>query len=198
MLSFAPLNQLRSCSSVSVAMEEDYIIFFSGEGEGRVERRAKKTQVTAERLAQIFRVGHTADYCNWAYVSQVFCFRGECMWQLWKNLKGWWCGTLTSTILVTFQFHVTGWGPWVCISSITIICGMTYSKYLCQALRCNLRFFSSSFYSSFSFSWEKNIIFLHCSKIETDLKKQMTATARESIVGFHMASLEKFGHFPST
>ena len=45
-------------------MEEDYIIFFSGDGEGRVERRAKKTQVTAERLAQIFRVGHTADYCN--------------------------------------------------------------------------------------------------------------------------------------
>ena len=44
-------------------MEQDYI-FFSGEGEGRVERRAKKTQVTAERLAQIFRVGHTADYCN--------------------------------------------------------------------------------------------------------------------------------------
>ena len=43
-------------------MEEDYIIFFSGEGEGRVERRAKKTQVTAERLAQIFRVGHTADH----------------------------------------------------------------------------------------------------------------------------------------
>ena len=45
-------------------MEEDYIIFFSGDGEGRVERRGKKTQVTAERLAQIFRVGHTADYCN--------------------------------------------------------------------------------------------------------------------------------------
>ena len=38
------------------------------------------------------------------------CFRGECMWQLWKNLKGWWCGTLTSTILITFQFHVTGMG----------------------------------------------------------------------------------------
>ena len=45
-------------------MEEDYIIFFSREEEGRVERRAKKTQVAAERLAQIFRVGHTADYCN--------------------------------------------------------------------------------------------------------------------------------------
>ena len=79
------------------------------------------------------------------------------------------------------------WGPWVCISSNTIICGMTYSKYLCQSLRCHLHFFSlvfllfvlllssvwltrnicanlsrchlrffhSSFYSSFSFSWEK-------------------------------------------
>ena len=51
-------------------------------------------------------------------------------------------------------------------------------------------FFSSSFYSSFSFSWEKNIIFLHCSKIETDLKKQMTSIGWESIVGFHMTSLK--------
>ena len=24
-------------------------------------------------------------------VSKCFC--GECMWQLWKNFKGWWCGT---------------------------------------------------------------------------------------------------------
>ena len=38
--------------------------FFSGEGERRVERRVKKTQVAAERSAQIFRVSHTADYCN--------------------------------------------------------------------------------------------------------------------------------------
>ena len=43
-------------------MEDDYIIFFSGEGEGRVERRLKKMQVTAERLAQMFGVSHTADY----------------------------------------------------------------------------------------------------------------------------------------
>ena len=99
-------------------------------------------------------------------------------------------GTLTSTILITFQFHVMGWGPWVCISSITIICGMTYSKYLCQALRCNPAFFCSTFYSSFSFSYKKNLIFLHYSKIETDLKKQMTSIGRESIVGFHMTSLK--------
>ena len=33
-------------------MEDNYIIFFSEEGEGRVERRVKKTQVTEERLAQ--------------------------------------------------------------------------------------------------------------------------------------------------
>lgn len=45
--------------------------FFSGEGEGRVERRVKKTQVTAERLAQKFGVSHTADYCHWADVFQV-------------------------------------------------------------------------------------------------------------------------------
>ena len=42
-------------------MQED---FFSGEGEGGVERRVKKMPVTAERLAQMFGVNHTADYCN--------------------------------------------------------------------------------------------------------------------------------------
>ena len=155
MLSFAPLNQLRSCSSVSVAMEEDYIIFFSGEGEGRVERRAKKTQVTAERLAQIFRVGHTADCCNWAYVSQVFCFRGEYMWQLWKNLKGWWCRSSNVNYFDYFPVSCDGVGS----------VGMHQLNY--NNLQYDLfeifvpisplppAFFSSSFYSSFSFSWEK-------------------------------------------
>ena len=51
-------------SSVSVAMQEGYIIFFSGEGERGVERRVKKMPVTAERLAHMFGVNHTADYCN--------------------------------------------------------------------------------------------------------------------------------------
>ena len=46
LLSFAFLNQPRSCSSVFAAMEKDYIIL-----EWRVERRVKKKQVTAERLA---------------------------------------------------------------------------------------------------------------------------------------------------
>ena len=51
------------------------------------------------------------------------------------------------------------------ISSITIICGMTYSKKLSQSLRCHRHFFHSSFYSSFSFSWEKdNVIFLDCNR----------------------------------
>ena len=61
------------------------------------------------------------------------------------------------------------------ISSITIICGMIYSKHVSQSLRCYRHFFHSSFYSSFSFSWEKNnVIFLHCNrntgpnKIEAD------------------------------
>ena len=61
------------------------------------------------------------------------------------------------------------------ISSITIICSMTYSKHLSQSLRCHPHFFHSSFYFSFSFSWEKNnVIFLHCkrntgpNKIEAD------------------------------
>ena len=54
-------------------MQEDYIIFFSGEGERRVERRVKKMPVIEERLAQMFGVSHTADYCNWADVGfQVF------------------------------------------------------------------------------------------------------------------------------
>ena len=43
-------------------MEDDYTIFFSEEGEGRVERRMKKTKVTAEKLAQMFGVSITADY----------------------------------------------------------------------------------------------------------------------------------------
>ena len=61
------------------------------------------------------------------------------------------------------------------ISSITIICSMTYSKHLSQSLLYHRHFFHSSFYSSFSFSWEKNnVIFLHCNrntrlnKIEAD------------------------------
>ena len=51
-------------------MQEDYIIFFSGEGERRVERRVQKKKnktkmpVTAERLAQMSGVSHTADYLN--------------------------------------------------------------------------------------------------------------------------------------
>ena len=38
--------------------EEDYLIFFTVEGERRLERRLKKSQVTAERLAQMFGVSH--------------------------------------------------------------------------------------------------------------------------------------------
>ena len=47
------------------------------------------------------------------------------------------------------------------ISSITIICGMTYSKHLCKSLRCHLHFFHSSFYSSFSFSWGKRYMYIN-------------------------------------
>ena len=50
-----------------------------------------------------------------------------------------------------------------------------YSKHVSQSLRCYRHFFHSSFYSSFSFSWEKhNVIFLQCNrntrpnKIEAD------------------------------
>ena len=37
-------------------MEDENLSFSYGEGEGRVERRVKKGQVTAERLAQMFGV----------------------------------------------------------------------------------------------------------------------------------------------
>ena len=40
-----------------------------------------------------------------------------------------------------------------------------YSKHVSQSLRCYRHFFHSSFYSSFSFSWEKNnVTFLHCNR----------------------------------
>ena len=41
--------------------EEDYLIFFTGKGERRVERRLKKSQVTAEKLAQMFGVSHKVE-----------------------------------------------------------------------------------------------------------------------------------------
>ena len=48
-------------------MEEDYIIL-----EWRVERRVKKTQVTADWLAQMFGISPASDYCKWADVFHVF------------------------------------------------------------------------------------------------------------------------------
>ena len=70
------------------------------------------------------------------------------------------------------------------ISSITIICGMTYSKYLWQSLRCHLHFFHSSF-SSFSLSWGKkhNLPSLQ-QKYSIRSKKQMTTITRESAVSW--------------
>ena len=60
------------------------------------------------------------------------------------------------------------------ISSITIIC-VCLTPNIWAHLRCHRHFFHSSFYSSFSFSLEKNnVIFLHCNrntrpnKIEAD------------------------------
>ena len=51
MLSFASSNQLPPCSSVSVAVEEDYFIFFSREGErSRVERRVEKNAGYSEEI----------------------------------------------------------------------------------------------------------------------------------------------------
>ena len=41
--------------------EENYLIFFTGEGEQRIERRLKKSQVTTERLAQMIGVSHNAE-----------------------------------------------------------------------------------------------------------------------------------------
>ena len=82
-------------------------------------------------------------------------------------------GTLTSTILITFQFHVTG------MMSV----GMHQLKY--NNLRCDLLEISVpiSQLSPALFSLvfllfvllllsKKKVIFLHCSKMEADLKKQ--------------------------
>ena len=50
------------------------------------------------------------------------------------------------------------------ISSITIIC-VYLTPNIWAHLRSHRHFFHSSFYSSFSLSWEKNnVIFLHCNK----------------------------------
>ena len=41
-----------------MAEPEDSLIFFTGEGDRREERRVKKSQVPAERLAQMFGVSY--------------------------------------------------------------------------------------------------------------------------------------------
>ena len=60
---------------VSVAMEEDYVIFHgSGEGERRVERQVKQCRWQRRdwhKSWQMFEVSHTADYCNWTDVFQA-------------------------------------------------------------------------------------------------------------------------------
>ena len=60
-------HQLRSCSVDRVFLlqcRKITLFFFSGEGERGVERLVKKIMpVTGERLAQMFGVSHTADYC---------------------------------------------------------------------------------------------------------------------------------------
>ena len=51
-----------SLNNLIPAMAEgDYLIFFTGEGEQRVGRRLKKSQVTTERLAQMIGVSHNAE-----------------------------------------------------------------------------------------------------------------------------------------
>ena len=47
-------------SSVSVAMQEDYVIFFSGEGERGVERRVKTMPVTADIGSNVW----SKSYCR--------------------------------------------------------------------------------------------------------------------------------------
>ena len=132
------------------------------------------------------------------------CFRGEYMWQLRKNLKGWWCGSSNVNDFDYFPVSCAGVGSvgmhqlkynnlrydlleiFVPISPlppaffslffllfVLLLSAVWLTRNICANLsRCHLRFFHSSFYSSFSFSWEKRVIFLHCSKIEADLKEQ--------------------------
>ena len=82
LLSFASLNQPQSCSSVSVAMEKDYIIL-----EWRVERRKKKKKGWWQK-----RDWHRClEYVmpQIIVIEPIFsmCFRREYIWQLLRNLK---------------------------------------------------------------------------------------------------------------
>ena len=54
--------------------EEDGVIFFTGEGERRAERRLKKSQVTAERLAQMFGVSYSEEALNKPVFSGNACY----------------------------------------------------------------------------------------------------------------------------
>ena len=60
-------HQLRSCLSVSDAMEKDYIIF-SQDGRRTKSRKTSEKKnagdMTAERSAEMFRVSYATDYCN--------------------------------------------------------------------------------------------------------------------------------------
>ena len=105
------------------------------------------------------------------------CFRGEYMWQLRKNLKGWWCGSSNVNDFDYFPVSCAGVGSvgmhqlkynnlrydlleiFVPISPLPpaffftllstlrspSLCGMTYSKYLCQSLPLSPAFFSFVF-----------------------------------------------------
>ena len=168
-------------------MEKGYIIF-SHEKRTKSRKMSPKTQVTADRLVQMFRVSHTADYYNWADVFQVFS------WGMHVTTME----ELERLMMRNSNVNYFDYFPVSCdgVGSVGMH-QLNYNNLQYDLLEIFVpisplppAFFSSSFYSSFSFSWEKNIIFLYCSKIETDLKKQMTATARESIVGFHMVSLK--------
>ena len=101
------------------------------------------------------------------------CFRGEYMWQLRKNLKGWWCGNSNVNYFDYFPVSCAGVGS----------VGMHQLKYnnlkydlleifvpISPAVTC-VFFIRLSTLRSPS-PEKKKVIFLHCSKIDADLKKQ--------------------------
>ena len=152
MLSFASLNQLRSCSSISVAMEKGYIIF-SHEKRTKSRKMSPKTQVTADRLVQMFRVSHTADYYNWADVFQVFS------WGMHVTTME----ELERLMMRNSNVNYFDYFPVSCdgVGSVGMH-QLNYNNLQYDLLEIFVpisplppAFFSSSFYSSFSFSWEK-------------------------------------------
>ena len=91
----------------AMAEEDTFFIFFTGEAEGRVERRIKKSQVIAERLSQMFGVIMLHLYCcNLTWLGIRLIFSGKACDE--RTCRSDCDRTLTSIILILFQLDLTG------------------------------------------------------------------------------------------